>query len=173
MTKGPDKKSKYRAIEEGTYREDRYGDDIANVMSYENEIVPPPQPLRGQGKKEWIRLMEIVGPINGYILPTDYKTLVLYCQTYEFWYIAQRDVKKNGQIIKVFENGLLVNIKINPSFRIYEKSTNLLIKLSSMLGFSPSDRTRINLQIHISKNIKKGFEAIPEGKGPIKVTANE
>jgi P27 family predicted phage terminase small subunit len=125
---------------EGTYRKDR---------APENEMQPPlveeiemPTVLSNEyARREWIKQTGILSSL-GMLAETDTSLLLAYCiETGRYFELSER-VKDN--ITFNTPNG---HIQVLPEVTEANKSLQNMIKMSSLFGFNPASRTKIEVPI--------------------------
>ena len=135
---------------EGTYRKDR---------SPENEMQPPlveeiemPTVLSNEyAKREWIKQTGILSSL-GMLAETDTSLLLAYCiETGRYFELSER-VKDN--ITFNTPNG---HIQVLPEVTEANKSLQNMIKMSSLFGFNPASRTKIEVPVQKDVDPLDGF----------------
>ncbi len=99
----------------------------------------------------------------GVLTKVDLDALTRYCVVYERWRAAEKQLKKQGEIIKS-PNGYLIQ---NPYLAIANKCLKQLDSLGAEFGLSPSSRTRVAIAPTVDERNKLEEELF--GK-PVQVT---
>lgn len=133
--RGPPPKPKAQKKLEGTYRKDRDGGG--------DSLAPPPgvpvRPkwLEKEACAEWDRVVPQLVELN-VLTGLDGGALERYCVAYSNWVRAQRDVQKNGLVLKT-----PFGPQKNPNVKIAQDERAAARLLAGELGLSPSARTRV------------------------------
>jgi len=107
-----------------------------NPLTYD-----PPKHLSSNAKKHWketFKLLEGVGVLSA----LDADVLSLYSETKSKWVHAMEQIKENGYVINA-PSGFPVQ---SPWVQIANKAFDQLMKILPEFGFSPSSRSRINME---------------------------
>jgi P27 family predicted phage terminase small subunit len=136
--RGPPPKPTAQKKLEGTYRKDR--DPTQGHDFQPPEGVPAmPKWLDKEAKAEWARVVPIL--TEGKVLSLlDGGALERYCVAYSNWVKAQRDVQKNGFVVKT-----PFGPQKNPAVKIAQDERAAAMRLGQELGLSPSARTRVKV----------------------------
>ena len=115
-----------------------------------NEFEPQPAPrkrvpaapkeLGEQAKKEWRRLAKQLVR-QGILTDLDMTAFTAYCQCYQRWYDASRQLDSTGLFIKA-PNGMIMQ---NPLLPIINKAVDQMLKFMARFGLTPSDRSRLSV----------------------------
>lgn len=114
------------------------------VVFDELESAKAPDELDEEGKKEWDRIFPILKS-RGLITKVDYQMLLNYC------FIVSRMKYVRGKILNediiYYEmNAAMQKVpKVNKYITAYKDFFSQMVALSARFGFSPADRTKINL----------------------------
>jgi P27 family predicted phage terminase small subunit len=121
---------------EGTYRKDRAPKNEMQPPLVE-EVETPSVLLNDYAKKEWIKQTGILNSLE-MLAETDTSLLLSYC--IEMGRYFELSEKLNGEITFTTPNG---HIQVLPEVTEANKSLQNAIKLSSLFGFNPASRTKI------------------------------
>lgn len=97
-----------------------------------------PSTLDREGKAEWKRIERSMPP--ALYAAVDRALLVQWCRAWSLYCEASAEVAKDGAVIETHKG----KVK-NPWLVIQGEQTSLMISISSRLGFSPADRTRLKM----------------------------
>lgn len=100
----------------------------------------PPEHLNEDGMREWQR---IVGELNALNVLTgmDWQSLSIYCTAFQLWVDAIRNVKDKGSMV-LSSKGFPLQ---NPYLAVVNKQAEIMLKMSSEFGFTPSARARMGM----------------------------
>ena len=103
-----------------------------------SRVPAPPEHLTGEAKKKWQKL---AGQLHrmGVLTEVDQDALARYCVTYQRWIRAEKELAKNGDILKTTKG----NYVQSPWLAVSNRSLMLLNSLASEFGITPSSRTRV------------------------------
>ena len=102
-----------------------------------DNVVPKcPKYLKKLARKEWNRVIKLLFE-NGTISGLDLAIIAAYCDTFQNWVIATREVEKSGLLRT--PNG---HPFPNPWHNIQRKERDVLLKLAQELGLSPKQRAK-------------------------------
>lgn len=101
-------------------------------------VPSPPRPLGQEGRREWRRVGRLLVDAGIYT-DLDRSALFMYCQAWERWREAERQVKKHGVAV-IGSAGTPV---ISPFVREAEKQQRTAERLLIHLGLTPSSRHRV------------------------------
>jgi P27 family predicted phage terminase small subunit len=103
-----------------------------------SRVPPPPAYLTGEAKKAWQKL---AGQLHrmGVLTDVDHDALARYCVTYQRWLRAEKELARNGDVLKTTKG----NYVQNPWLAISNRSLALLNGLAAEFGITPSSRTRV------------------------------
>jgi P27 family predicted phage terminase small subunit len=136
--RGPPPKPTAQKKLEGTYRKDR---DPSAGAAFEPPPGAPQAPkwLDKEAKAEWARVVPLL--LEGKVLTLlDGGALERYCVAHSNWVKAQRDVQKNGLVLKT-----QFGPQKNPAVKIAFDERAAAKQLAQELGLSPSARTRVKV----------------------------
>ncbi len=111
----------------------------------------PPEWLPREAKAEWRRLIAEFDRIPGLVQRPDRATFIAWCQEWDRYVQASRDVNERGAVLLVEAGESLdgrkfyVQPKKNPNVQIARDCLEKLIALSSRYGLTPGDRVRLNI----------------------------
>ena len=103
-------------------------------------MVEPPNWLDGDAKNEWDRVVVELQAIN-ILQRVDMAVLATYCQAYSDVARLTEKVRRAGETL-ISTAG---NPYLNPDFNVLSVAYTRLERSVAKLGFSPSDRARLNL----------------------------
>lgn len=126
----------------GTYREDRYKDQLAeDGLVFLSRVPEPPEILNEDGKYFWNSILTQGVAISGYIAVQDIFIFEELCFTYQQMSAAKKDIKKSGNT-NVDENG---NRHKSIAYIIYKEALKDFGVLCREFGLSPSSRTGMKI----------------------------
>lgn len=86
----------------------------------------------------------------GQLRVTDIDMLVVYAKAMDDYLTAAKLLKKEGMYITLYntdpDNPLPTKVVINPYKSVMDKSSDVIIKLSAVFGFSPVDRLKLKVE---------------------------
>ena len=103
-------------------------------------IPAPPSTLGRDGKREWRRLAKELSRMN-LLTQLDLTLFHMYCQAYDRWWDASREVKKNGMVV-LTPNGYQMQ---SPYLSIANRAMEQMEKYLAHFGMSPASRTRVGV----------------------------
>jgi P27 family predicted phage terminase small subunit len=104
----------------------------------------PPKWLVGPALEEFNRLAPQMVAL-GVLTDWDRGLFVAWCETWGRYVTLARQVSESGEIItEVGERG---HKQVSPEISELRKCLDDMVKLAARFGFSPSDRTRIDIQV--------------------------
>lgn len=114
--------------------------DLSNIM--------PPSELDDQAKVEWGRVAHQL-LAQGVLTDVDRATLAGYCACYSTFITAEKALAKmsasggklGGMVVMTARGG----VTKNPLIRIRQQSMELMLKLASEMGMTPTARTRLGI----------------------------
>lgn len=123
-------------------------------LNPETEIPKAPSHLRGEAKREWVRMSERLAVLN-LLTGVDRAALAAYCVAYDTWCEASRHVQKDGAVIRqvVQQKGLtlfgaddqpITQDVHNPWASVMNKQALIMHKFMVEFGMTPSSRTRLS-----------------------------
>jgi len=143
---------------EGTFRKDRANPD---EPEYPIEIPGCPPQLSKAGKAEWRRIVPLL-EAAGLISKVSRAELAAYCAFYARWIKAEKEIEKDGEMIKVAdmqkgsepyprdkETGELIYFiyRKNPWLDISFQCAAEMRKFASGFGLSPASKTKVKATI--------------------------
>ena len=75
--------------------------------------------------------------IEGLLSPVDAPMLALFCNSYEIFRNAQKEITERGLLVK----GPRGNQSMNPACRVAKSSMETMIRIGARFGVTPADRT--------------------------------
>lgn len=141
MPKGRPPKPTNLHVLHGTARKDRHGNRIEPEPEVITEIPEAPESLREPGVKCWDKTAKILLGVK-VLTDADLDTLESYCIAYQTMLEANSDLDRDGLTQMNPTSGLL---SPHPSVNIMNKAQAELRQTGTLLGLSPSARTRINV----------------------------
>jgi P27 family predicted phage terminase small subunit len=133
------KPSKIKKLE-GTYRADRAPKNEMTPPEVEAESVDLPAVLMNDyAKKEWLKQTAVLSNL-GMLAETDTSILIAYCiEVGNYFSLKER---LGNEITFTTPNG---HIQVLPEVTEANKSLQNMIKMSSLFGFNPAARTKIEM----------------------------
>jgi P27 family predicted phage terminase small subunit len=119
----------------GTLRSDRRRNDEPQP---EAVALDPPDDLQGEAADEWRRIVPELHAC-GLLSRLDYAALLGYCQALGRWREAEREIQRQGLLVKS-PNGFPVQ---NPYLSVANRAMKQVKEFASEFGLTPSSRTRI------------------------------
>ena len=132
----PRKPDKLKVLH-GTYRKDRAYDEPRPVL----EEPSCPSWLRQEAKREWKRVVPILLEL-GLLSKLDRAVLSVYCDAWADVYECEKTLRKVGPTFTT-EKGYVVQ---HPMVAMKSKARDQIRAFGSLLGLSPSDRTRLDVR---------------------------
>ena len=108
-----------------------------------------PEWLTKVAKQEWDRVVKELASLD-MLRAVDSAALAAYCVSYARWQSAEAIVEKQGQTVSepiLSKTGKVLGQKIkrHPATSIAKEAMASMLRASSLFGFDPSSRSRINL----------------------------
>lgn len=131
------------AVQKGYYRPSKHSDEIAdaNSLDFVHEQIPtPPEDLNEQAKNIWNGQLMQAQKMYGYISYIDLSLFKEYCYVY-----AEMEWLKDNVKSRTYTDDK-GTIRVDPLYTELNKLRKDFLRLSQEFGFSPSARTRIQLQ---------------------------
>ena len=97
----------------------------------------PPEYLNEAGRKEWKRVWP---EVKSYITIVDKTALGAYCAAYSRWLVADKELNKIENLVEMTPKGMLQQ---SPFVAMARNWMQMLIKISSELGFTPASRSKV------------------------------
>jgi P27 family predicted phage terminase small subunit len=108
-----------------------------------------------EAKKEWVRVLAYLEAVD-VVKATDQAMLTVYCMQWARYLQAEEEISRDGQttrVLKTDKKGELVvidgqhvvEIKKHPAVTVSEGAAKILKNIADAFGFTPSARSRINL----------------------------
>jgi P27 family predicted phage terminase small subunit len=141
--RGPVPPPKAITIKKGYYQPSRHDDPIADTNALDwvhNEVPSPPEDLNDVAKKMWTQQLMQSQKLYGYISFIDLTLFKEYCYVYSELEWLKQNTKGRYYLD---DKGAK---KIDPLYMELNKLRKDFLRLSQEFGFSPSARTRIQLQ---------------------------
>ena len=141
--RGPTPPPKAVTIKKGYYQPSRHDDQIAdaNALDWVHDTIPtPPEDLSDKAKEVWTSQLMQSHKIYGYISYIDLSLFKEYCYVAGEMEWLKENVKSRTY---TDDKG---TIKIDPLYNELNKIRKDYLRLCQEFGFSPSARTRIQLQ---------------------------
>lgn len=100
----------------------------------------PPEGLGARGEIEWNKIWS-----QGFWMQpeADYHWVLMIAQTYDEITAFREQIAIDGMTVQGYKNDMVV---AHPLIKEVRAAQSLIIKCLSVLGFSPSDRARLNIQ---------------------------
>ena len=109
-----------------------------------NDNIKPPTWLDKIGKKEWIRVASELEELE-ILTNVDVAALGMYCDAYSKYQLATKKINEEGMFIEYTNKAGATNIIEHPAVKAQVKYADLIKKLCSEFGLTPSSRARITL----------------------------
>jgi P27 family predicted phage terminase small subunit len=141
--RGPLPPPKAITIKKGYYQPSRHSDEIAdaNALDFVHEQIPtPPEDLNEKAKNIWNGQLMQAQKMYGYISYIDLSLFKEYCYVY-----AEMEWLKDNVKSRTYTDDK-GTIRVDPLYTELNKLRKDFLRLSQEFGFSPSARTRIQLQ---------------------------
>jgi P27 family predicted phage terminase small subunit len=130
-----------------------------------NDAEPRPSPrvptcpacLGDEARKEWRRLARELAEL-GLLTGLDRGLLAAYCQAHAMWVEAVSSIERYGTMVKS-PNGYPMQ---SPYVAVANKQVEIMVRIASELGMTPSSRTRIQVG---EPTPADPFEAFLQGRG--------
>ena len=115
-----------------------HSEKAGRTMAIGDNVVPKcPKYLKKLARKEWNRVIKLLFE-NGTISGLDLAIIAAYCDTFQNWVIASREVEKVGLLRKA-ANGQPFP---NPWYGVLKKERDSLLEYALALGLSPKQREK-------------------------------
>lgn len=129
-----------------------------------NKTPKMPPHLNEEAKKEWKRVIKILGP-SKILSEADGTILGMYCESYARWCEAAEEVKKIGLIVKS-PNGWPMR---SPYLDIVDREKKNMMQYLSSLGMTPTSRAGLgNIVEQPEDTYKKNLDKRQKLKDQIK-----
>ena len=152
MTRGPKPRPAAEKKKRGTYQPYRDKDEVALSVQDEQidieaiqsdsrflQTIPdPPELLKGNGIKEWNRVLRLALDVQGWILVSDLSALENHCFIYQMLFETKQALKNEGYLNK--------KGRINAHFMAYRDLQNQYYRTCAQFGLTPSDRVKVKLE---------------------------
>ena len=106
--------------------------------------IKPPIWLDAVGKKEWNRVAKELEELN-ILTNVDIAALGMYCDAYSKYQLATEKINKEGMFIEYTNKAGATNMIEHPAVKAQVKYADLIKKLCSEFGLTPSARAKITL----------------------------
>jgi P27 family predicted phage terminase small subunit len=116
-----------------------------------------PACLGEEARKEWRRLSKELGEL-GLLTGLDRGLLAAYCQAHALWVEAVSSIGRYGTMVKS-PNGYPMQ---SPYVAVANKQVEIMVRIASEFGMSPSSRTRIRAG---EPTPEDAFEVFLQGRG--------
>ena len=103
-----------------------------------------PRWLDKEGKSEWKRVSRELKELN-ILTNIDTTALGMYCDAYSKYQLATKKINKEGMFIEYTNKAGATNTIEHPAVKAQVKYADLIKKLCSEFGFTPSARAKITL----------------------------
>ena len=100
--------------------------------------------LDKEGKSEWKRVSRELKELN-ILTNIDTTALGMYCDAYSKYQLATKKINEEGMFIEYTNKAGATNIIEHPAVKAQVKYADLIKKLCSEFGLTPSSRARITL----------------------------
>ena len=108
--------------------------------AHEQAPPPPPSYLKGEARKEWVRITAILAR-QRVLADSDQAALVIYCQSWATYKHAQAQIDEHGSVI-MSNQGTPIR---NPYSTIVNQCWDRIRPLLDHFGLSPTARGRLKL----------------------------
>lgn len=119
----------------------------------EGKIPVKPRILQGIAKTEWKRITKELHGL-GLLTEVDRTALAVYCQNWQRWCEAEKELEKGG-LVTTTEKGYMMQ---NPYVAIANKAAENMKKFLVEFGMTPASRSRV--KVPKKKEKKTGFSDI-------------
>ena len=109
-----------------------------------NDNIKLPGWLDKEGKKEWERIVKDLEELN-ILTNVDITALGMYCDAYSKYQLATKKINEEGMFIEYTNKAGATNIIEPPAVKAQVKYADLIKKLCSEFGLTPSARAKITL----------------------------
>jgi P27 family predicted phage terminase small subunit len=116
-----------------------------------------PACLGDEARKEWKRLAKELADL-GLLTGLDRGLLAAYCQAHALWVEAVSSIARYGTMVKS-PNGFPMQ---SPSVAVANKQVDIMVRIASEFGMTPSSRTRIRVG---EQTPEDPFEAFLHARG--------
>jgi len=116
-----------------------------------------PAILTDVGKKHWRTMGKKLFKV-GLLTEIDLDAFAAYCQHYETWHEATRNIKKHGMLIKA-QSGFPM---LSPYYTIQAKESAAMLRCLTEFGMTPSSRTRVEIPKEPEKDGMEEFFSGPK-----------
>ena len=108
-----------------------------------------PKELRPAAQREWRRMVAFLMPL-GVLTPIDGKALMMYCDSYADWEVAQRQCVKEGMWVEepiVNKDGNIVGYKFKqaPWFNVKCAAEKIMKSNLIEFGMTPASRAKLHI----------------------------
>ena len=149
MARGQKTPTKIKKLQ-GTFRERESLDNEMNPESI-SELPEPPIKLNKYAENEWMKQTGQLSKLN-MLCEMDMSLLLAYCLEVGKYFEIQERIKSN--ITFTTPNG---HIQVLPEVTEANKALQNIIKMSSLFGFNPAARTKIEAPPQAPKDIADEF----------------
>lgn len=142
----------------GTYQPCRHKDDIADSAALKfvhNSLPTAPEGLDSNGKEYWNTQLSSAMKVFGYISYIDLSIFEELCKVYQELCLLEKEITPTTKRVLKDKNGRPM---VNPYYVLLNQTRDTFLKLSREFGFTPSSRTRINLQAAPHKDAFDEYE---------------
>lgn len=156
--RGPTKKPTNLKILQGNPGKRKLNENEPKFEIDEEALLKPPPFLGTYGKKEWKRIAPLILK-NKLLTNADINTLAAYCQSYNRWVEAEKEVRIRGFTTETDKG----NIIQRPEVGIANKAMENMVKFAKEFGLTPS--SRVDLHAGNTEDVTDPFmELLGSGK---------
>ena len=128
---------------QGTLEKSRVPDNPFVPESFDG-TPDPPEDLGKIGKRIWTGTVSELQE-NGMLYNLDIPMLHIYCQEYENYQMAEKELKNNGRVIEQTNKAGATNLVQSPWINIKSKSWEVIKAISLQFGLTPLARNKIEV----------------------------
>lgn len=118
--------------------------DAEENFKPKSDNISPPDWLDKIGKKEWLRVANELEDLN-ILTNVDIAALGMYCDAYSKYQLATKKINEEGMFIEYTNKAGATNVIEHPAVKAQVKYAELIKKLCSEFGLTPSSRAKITL----------------------------
>ena len=128
---------------QGTYRSNEAPDNPFIPDGFEG-IPDPPEELGKIGKLIWTGTVTELQN-KGMLYNIDMPIIHMYCQEYENYQLAEKELATNGRLIEHTNKSGVTNVVPSPWVSIKSKSWEVIKFLSQQFGLTPVSRNKLDM----------------------------
>ena len=126
-------------------------------LAFKGGVPEAPAWMDETARAEYKRVVELLAEIPGHLQQVDFSTVCTYCQAFAdvrrihaLVYDGTAELKPEGEVL-ISDKG---NAYVNPRVNVLSMAHNRMKDSGARLGFSPSDRARVNSKGTLTKTGK-------------------